>query len=316
MLLASWAPIMTISSGPAALPINVQHVRRQFERRGEMRPAQFLYSEIAQRMNDRLNLIRLDPRKVLDAGSGVGHQTTRLRTRYPKASLVSQDHSAKLLEALRARHKQRPLASLLQRVRKQPGHEIVCADLADSGLPPESIDLVWSNLALHWHPRPHDVLQEWGRILRPGGLVFFSSWGPATGIELRQAIARTAFRTQTLPLVDMHDLGDLMIERGFADPVMDQETLRLTYQNPLDLLNDAWELGGNPHPGRRAGLAGRAWRDSLLNSLEQGPRDNGRLTLTIEVAYGHAWRSAIRRQAGETRISVQAIGKRSRIPPP
>lgn len=302
---------MTVVSDPAALAINPNHVRRQFERRGQMLPAQFLYNEIAQRMADRLSLIRLAPTTILDAGSGVGHQTTRLQQRYPEARLISQDHSAELLAALRQRSKPGFLPTWIRRLRKRPGHEIVCADLAHTRLPPESVDLVWSNLAIHWHPRPHDVLGEWSRLLRPGGLALFSGWGPATGIELRQAIDRAGIQTQTLPLVDMHDLGDLMIERGFADPVMDQETLRLTYENPDALLRDAWQLGGNPNPHRPQGLVGRGWRERLKSAIEQGPRDGDRLTLTVEVAYGHAWRSAIRRQAGETRISVQAIGYRT-----
>ena len=277
-----------------------------------MANAQFLYGEIARRMLDRLSLIRLRPNVILDAGCGVGYQSRALLERYPRARLISQDHSPLLLKQLERREGLNFFTRLLKRLRRKPSHDTLCADMAQTGLPAESVDLIWSNLAIHWHPRPHDVLREWGRIMRPGGLVFFSGWGPATAIELRQAVQKAGISTQTLPLVDMHDLGDLMIQHGFADPVMDQETLRLTYETPDALLRDAWQLGGNPNPQRFMGLPGKSWRQKLLQAIELGPRQEDRLTLTVEVAYGHAWRAAVRKRAGETHISLDAIGNRSR----
>src|SRR5690606_15333907 len=121
------------------------------------------------------------------------------------------------------------------------------ADMASTGLAPESLELVWSNLALHWHPSPHAVLAEWRRILRVDGLVMFSCFGPASLREVRNALVQAGLQTATLPFVDMHDFGDLLIENGFADPVMDQETLTLTYNDPLRLLADVRALGGNPN---------------------------------------------------------------------
>jgi len=303
---------MTDSNSPSALPINSDHVRLQFERRGDMADAQFLYGEVARRMLDRLSLIRLRPAVILDAGCGVGHQSQALTQRYPDARLISQDHSQLLLKQLRQRAGLNSFSKFLKRLRHKPSHDTLCADLAQTGLDAESVDFIWSNLAIHWHSRPHDVLREWGRITRPGGLVFFSGWGPATALEVRQAVHKAGIRTQTLPLVDMHDLGDLMIQHGFADPVMDQETLRLTYETGDALLRDAWRLGGNPSPQRFAGLPGKAWRERLINAIELGPRQDGRLTLTIELAYGHAWRAAVRKRAGETHISLEAIGNRTR----
>ncbi|WP_154389351.1 methyltransferase domain-containing protein, partial [Bordetella pertussis] len=147
--------------------------------------------------------------------------------------------------------------------RGKPAVSFVRADLAASGLPPEQLDLVWSNLALHWHPEPHAVLAEWRRILKVGGLAMFSCLGPGTLRELREALADAGLRTATPTFVDMHDFGDLLVENGFADPVMDQETLTLTYETPQRLLEDVRALGGNPARDRRAGLAGRAWLDRL-----------------------------------------------------
>lgn len=297
---------MTLASQPESLAINTHHVQLQFERRLDRADPAFLYGVVAQRLFDRLKLIRLDPQQILDAGCGTGLRTALLRERFQKAHITSLDHSAAALRRL-------PLDTWSERWarwRKKPRNAVRCADLTDTGLAPESLDLVWSNLAIHWHDRPHDVLKEWARIIRPNGLVLFSGWGPATGIELRQALTGAGLASATLPLVDMHDLGDLMVQQGFADPVMDQETLTLTFDTPAALLKDAWVLGGNPNPNRHPSLVGRAWREKLCAALEKN-RDaqSGKLHLTIEVAYGHAWRSMTRRLGGETRISLASIEK-------
>jgi malonyl-CoA O-methyltransferase len=239
-----------------------------------------------------------------------------LYARYPNARFIGQDHNAGLLTlAQQAAHNIYPHGwrTWVRRLRGEPpATSWIQQDLAQTGLDPESLDLVWSNLALHWHPAPHEVLQEWGRIIRPNGLVFFSCFGPATMQELRQALSIAGLTTTTPNFVDMHDFGDLLIEKGFTDPVMDQEVLTLTYATPEKLLHDVKNLGGNPALGRKATLTTRQWRQRLLDALEQQRRPDGRIHLTIEVAYGHAWRSATRRgQAGETRISVSAIQRKS-----
>jgi len=289
---------------------------RQFSRRGDLSEAQFLYGEVARRMDERLRLVRLAPTQLLDAGCGAGAQIPLLHARYPNAQLIGQDLNAGLLKrAQQHAHSIYPHGwrEWVARLRgRPPATSWIQQDLAQTGLAPESLDLVWSNLALHWHPAPHDVLQEWGRIIRPNGLVFFSCFGPATMQELRQALSTAGLTTATPSFVDMHDFGDLLIEKGFADPVMDQEVLTLTYDTPEKLLRDVRNLGGNPALGRKATLTTRQWRQRLLDALALLRRPDGRIHLTIEVAYGHAWRSAARRvQTGETRISVSAIQRKS-----
>jgi len=307
---------MTTTSTLSRLPLSVEHVMRQFNRRGDLNEAQFLYGEVARRMDERLRLVRLEPAQLLDAGCGAGAQIPLLHARYPNAHFIGQDHNAGLLKlAQQSAHKIYPhgVQAWIGRLRgRPPATSWIHQDLAQTGLDPESLDFVWSNLALHWHPAPHEVLQEWGRIIRPNGLVFFSCFGPATMQELRQALSTAGLTTATPSFVDMHDFGDLLIEKGFADPVMDQEVLTLTYASPEKLLHDVKNLGGNPALGRKATLTTPQWRQRLLNALEQQRRPDGRIHLTIEVAYGHAWRSATRRgQAGETRISLSAIQRKS-----
>lgn len=300
---------MTETSTPRQLAINPAHVQRQFMRHGRPGAAEFLYGEIARRMFERLKLIRLVPQMLLDAGCGEGARSAMLRERYQNAHMISLDHNPRLLEAMR-RNQPAGLRRWFSQIRGRAGQEIVCADLADTGLDAESLDLVWSNLALHWHPDPLAVTREWSRIVKPEGVVFFSCFGPATFIELRQAIQTADLRTAGMPFVDMHDLGDMLIENGFADPVMDQETLTLTYQDPAALLRDARALGGNACSERRASLAGRGWMQRLIDALEQQRSQSGQLKLTVEVSYGHAWRRAVRKQGGETRISLQSIGRK------
>jgi malonyl-CoA O-methyltransferase len=140
--------------------------------------------------------------------------------------------------------------------------------------------------------------------------VMFSCLGPATQAQLRTALQSAGLETATPPYVDMHDFGDMLIERGFGDPVMDQEMITLTYRSAEKLLSDMHVLGGNPNPGRRAALPGRAWRQRLLEALEAQRGMDGTIHLSLEVAYGHAWRgSSVRGPRGETRISVNAIGR-------
>jgi malonyl-CoA O-methyltransferase len=314
---------MTESSQPAtppSLPLVRKHVARQFDRRGDLESAQFLYGEIATRMFERLDYIRLTPTAMLDAGCGAAPAWPRLRERYPQAAYTGIDLSAGVLRYARDRHlpdmgsrlRQSVVNSVLKVAGRAPAAlpSFVQADMAATDLPPESQDLVWSNLALHWHSEPHAVLAEWRRLLRVGGLVMFSCLGPGTFRELRDAVDRAGLATATPDFVDMHDFGDLLVENGFSDPVMDQEVLTFTYREPARLLEDVRHLGGNPAQGRRRGLATPAWKARLEAALDAARGPDGLLRLTMEVAYGHAWRAAVYQAApGETRISVSSIGR-------
>lgn len=302
---------------PPSLPLVAADVPRQFARRGDLSDAQFLYGEVARRMLGRLQYIRVQPQAMLDAGCGAGDNLALLRERYAEAAYTGLDNCDPLLEIARKRHAPADLSAWIGKLaRRGPTNAFINADLAATGLAPESLELVWSNLALHWHREPHAVLAEWRRILKVGGLAMFSCLGPATLRELRQALDDAGLRTATPAFVDMHDFGDLLVENGFADPVMDQEILTLTYRTPEKLLQDVRALGGNPAAGRRGGLVGRDWRARLCDALEAQRRPDGVIALSIEVAYGHAWRAAAHRgTAGETRLSVSAIGGRQRGTP-
>lgn len=304
-------------SQPSSLRLNSRHVVQQFARRNPLDAAQFLYGEVAQRMLQRLSYIRIKPHTVLDAGCGNAHALEPLRAQYPDLDYLGLDACEAVLETARSRYIAKP--GFWQKLRNRPTPPVAfkVADMADTGLAAESVDLVWSNMALHWHPEPHDVIGEWRRILRPGALAMFSALGPGSMIELREAIQQAGLDTATPEFVDMHDYGDLLLENGFTDPVMDQETITLTYKTAEKLLEDLKILGGNPSLDRRRGLAGRSWRQRLTDALERQRHVDGTIHLSIEVVYGHAWRSAAHRSAsGETRISVSSIRRASDITSP
>lgn len=304
-------------SQPSSLRLSSAHVARQFARRNPLDAAQFLYGEIAQRMLQRLSYIRVNPRTILDVGCGNAHALEPLRAQYPDLNYIGLDACEPLLETARRRYASKPGFWQKLRNRPTPPATFRLADMAHTGLDAESIDLIWSNMALHWHPEPHKVIAEWRRLLRPGMLTLFSSLGPGSLTELRTAIEDADLGTATPQFVDMHDFGDLLLENGFQDPVMDQEIITLTYRDADKLLQDLRILGGNPSIDRRAGLAGRAWHQRLVDSLESQRHLDGTLHLTIEVAYGHAWRSAAHRnESGETRISISSIGRASDIVSP
>ena len=300
---------------PPSLPLSVRHVAQQFDRRARRDDAQFLYGEIARRMMGRLGYIRLAPTQMLDAGCGSGDNLPLLREKYPQTAYTGLDHSAGQLARARQRFTPGGLSAWVGRLagRSGPATTFVDGDLAHTGLAPQSQDLVWSNLAMHWHPEPHAVLAEWSRVVKVDGLVMFSCLGPGTLRELRDALVEAGLTTATPTFVDTHDFGDLLIEHGFTDPVMDQETLTLTYRTPEKLLADVRALGGNPVMTRRPGLTARDWSRRLMDALDAQRGDDGLIRLTVEVAYGHAWRASTRRlSATETTFSVDAIGGRSR----
>ncbi len=290
-------------------PINPRHVQLQFNNRAPLDAAQFLYGEIAQRMLSRLNYMTLQPQDIVDAGCGAGHAIDPLRAKYVDMSYVGVDHSAALLAIAEQRHAQTP--SLWQRLRKKgPNAPVfVQADLAKTHLEPASADLIWSNLALHWHPDPEQVIREWRRLLRPERLLMFSTFGPASFQELRQAIEQAQLDTAVLDFVDMHDYGDMLLQHGFTDPVMDQEIITLTYGSAQKLLKDVYSLGGNAHTQRR--LLTRAALQRLIQALENQRQMDGKIHLTVEVAYGHAWRATAQQHGNEVHIPLSSIKRKN-----
>ena len=292
---------MAAERRPASLDRRL--VRRAFERAaGTYDEAAVLQREIGARMAERLGIIRLAPGAILDAGCGTGDAMGELRTRYPAAQVIGLDLAWNM--TLAARRRATPVAaaerSLLARFLGPPAAAaapipgVVCGDIGQLPFAAGSIDLVWSNLALQWVDAPPPVFAEFHRVLARGGLLSFTTFGPDTLRELRAAFAAVDAATHVNRFVDMHDLGDMLVAAGFADPVMDMEMLTLTYTDASALMRELKALGAhNVTAARPRGMMGRARWQRMLDVLE-GFRREGRLPASFEVIYGHAWKPAPR----------------------
>ncbi|MBX9870034.1 MAG: methyltransferase domain-containing protein [Burkholderiaceae bacterium] len=298
-------------------PIDLQRVSALFSDPRKLTGSQFLRREISQRMQDKLELVKIAPHCVLDAGCGEGDDLAYLSQYFPKAHVLALDGSLAMLHL--AAERQRESGGSVERLLgkwtanwsfNKRNKNFICADFSRLPLATASVDVIWSNLALHWHPQPDAIFAEWRRVLRADGLLMFSCFGPDTLIELRRAFAAVDGYSHTLPFVDMHDFGDMLVKAGFSSPVMDMEKLSLTYQQPDALFADVRALGGNPLDTRRRGLMGRDQYQRLLQGLEQGRNQEQRLPLSFEIIYGHAFRPASRSLAsGESVIRLDFPSK-------
>ena len=302
--------IMASPQSPSKMsaPIDQARVRALFADPRRVAPADFLRREIASRMHERLSLVKIVPQRVLDAGCGAGPDLAVLQKTYPAAHIVGLDAAPGMLAAAGTpAPAPRSLGSMLSRLMPaKTGVDLVCGDFGTLSFGPNSLDLVWSNLALHWHPQPDRVFAEWRRVLRVDGLLMFSNFGPDTFKELRTAFASMDETPHTLPFVDMHDFGDQLVEAGFSTPVMDVERITVTYGTAEALLADVRAIGGNPLATRRRGLVGRAaWR-RMIDALEAQRGADGKIPLSFEVIYGHAFRPVPKTTAaGEAIVRFQ-----------
>lgn len=289
-------------------PIDANRVRALFAEPQRVAAADFLRREIAERMHERLSLVKIAPQRVLDAGCGAGPDLGTLQKTYPAAQILGIDASPAMLAGARApAPAMRSLNQMLSRLMPaKAGVDLLCGDFGTLPFGPNTIDLVWSNLALHWHPQPDRVFAEWRRVLRVDGLLMFSNFGPDTFKELRSAFTALDETPHTLPFVDMHDFGDQLVEAGFSTPVMDAERITVTYSTVDALLADVRAVGGNPLATRRRGLIGRAAWGRMVDALEAMRGPDGKIGLSFEVIYGHAFRPVPKTTAaGESIVRFQ-----------
>lgn len=234
-----------------------------------------LAREVSLRMTARLDLVKLSPARVADIGCATGDGIRALQARYPQAFPLAIDYAPEMLAEVK-RHA-RWMDKLLRRASR-----CIAGDVRALPLKGGTLGLAWSNLMLHWLDDPLPAFRELQRVLEVGGLLMFSVLGPDTLKELRAAGATTLRRFH-----DMHDLGDMLMAAGFADPVMDMETIALTYASPRGLLRDQRLLGVRdgllgPLGFREGRRVFRAW---------QAQPSEGRLPATFEIVYGHAWKA-------------------------
>jgi malonyl-CoA O-methyltransferase len=267
--------------------------RRRYERAARTyEDAARLESEVGARMLERLDYVRIEPRRILDAGAGTAREARRLAERYPAAAIVALDFSLGMLR--RARRAQ----GFLSRVFGGRRPLAVCADMTRLPVAARAVGLVWSNMALHALDEPLDALREFQRVLAPDGLLMLSTLGPDTLKELRAAVgARRVHR-----FMDMHDLGDRLVAAGFAAPVMDMELITVTYPSSEALLGELRATGQTSvRADRPQGLSGRRFLAQLRDGLAAQTKES-RLPVTFEVVYGHAWKGTPRAAPAVVRL--------------
>jgi len=274
-------------------------VRRSFNKAARTYDtAAAVATEIRNRLLERLDIVRLQPKAVLDLGAGTGHSSKALRHRYKGAEIVALDLSPGMLE--QAERKQ----SWLRRF------DSVVADAHRLPLKDASVDLVFSNLMLEWCHDPDAVFQEIRRVIRPGGLVTFTTLGPDTLRELRDGWRKIDPYTHVHRFIDMHDLGDALMRAGLAEPVMDTERLTVTYADVDALMKELAASGSsNLAHGRSRGLTTKARLEAVRNAVPRG-QDGGALPVSVEVVYGHAWAGQLRRPqrtGGEVRVPLSSL---------
>lgn len=285
--------------------VDRSHVARRFGRvAGRYGEGDFLVREIDRRMAARLDYVKLEPSRILDLGCSEGASFASLAARYPDAHLIGLDLVPAMLKA------GRPVRPAWQRLlglgKATPS--VVAGDAASLPLKSASVGLVWSNLLLHWLNDPLPAFAEMGRVLEVGGLLMFSTLGPDTLKELRAAFSDGATHTQRF--ADMHDLGDMLVESGFSDPVMDMEVITLTYDDLDAMLAELRAAGSSCAMRERSrGMLGKeAW--AKMRAAYEGMRRDGKLPATFEVIYGHAWKAAPRQTAdGRAIIRFDALKK-------
>lgn len=295
-----------------SVKVDKRQVRRAFERAASSYDAAaFLQREVADRMLERLDYVKINPARILDAGAGTGYGTRLLASRYPDARLIALDLAQSMLQTARGTQPwwKRALPML-----GGSNTAYLCADVDCIPLAASSVDAIWSSLTLQWCNEPEKTFREMYRVLAPNGLLMFSTFGPDTLKELRHAFAGIDGYTHVNRFVDMHDLGDMLGYAGFAAPVMDMEYITLTYADVKSLLRELKDIGAhNVTAGRNHGLMGKQRWHAMVDAYERLRRD-GRLPATFEIVYGHAWvgeRKSTRRDDGRQVIEFQIADRKA-----
>lgn len=282
--------------------IDKSRVRDSFDRAAETYDAaavlqKFVRTEIL----SRLDLVAMQPTRILDAGCGTGHASAALMKKYPKAELVSLDLALGMLRKTQSVNAS--LANRFKRVFGQAQQNLLCADIEQLPLADASVDMIFSNLAIQWCNDLDAAFAGIHRVLRTDGLLTFSTLGPDTLKELRAASKTDAARVSVSRFFDMHDIGDALVRAGFSAPVLDVERVVLTYENAIDVMRDLKAIGAhNAADGRGRGLQGRDFLKKITANYEQFRRED-KLPATFEVVYGHAWKPVSR---PKTKIDLEA----------
>lgn len=282
----------------SAAQLDKQQIRAAFEKAADTYDeVAILQREVGQRLLERLDYLRMQPQRVLDVGAGTGFCSFALSQRYPGVTVTALDIAVNMLRHARATQ------NIWQRLRRRLS--FVAADAEYLPLADASVDMIVSNLTLQWCENLQQVFGEFKRVLAPGGVLMFTSFGPDTLKELRDCWSQVDGYSHVNQFIDMHEVGDALMRAGFAEPVMDMEHITLTYQDAYRLMRDLKQLGAhNVTCQRPRGLTGKQRMQQVVAAYEIFRRE-GVLPATHEVVYGHAWVSeSTVAQPGETKQVV------------
>ncbi len=285
-----------------------QHIQAHFNHAApSYDEAAILQKTVAERVDERLDLTTIEAKTILDIGAGTGLLTEKIIQRYPEAQIFAVDLSESMLKIAKPRltthrfpglgrtlNKLLNTCQLTQRFNQKRAATPINADTYQLPFADGSIDLIVSNLMLQWCDDLDSVFREFRRVLRPEGLIMFTSFGPDTLKELKQSWqAVDAEQEHVNNFIDMHDIGDALGRAGFGQPVMDMEIFTLTYDKPIGVLKDLKAIGAtNANQQRQTGLMGKQRFTAMLNAYEsfRNPQDQ-KVPATYEVVHGHAWAS-------------------------
>ncbi|MDK2124004.1 malonyl-ACP O-methyltransferase BioC [Parachitinimonas caeni] len=246
-----------------------------------------LQREVANRLDERFDYVKLQPTRLLDLGSGTGYGRDLLSKRFPDVQVIELDLALSMLQVAKSKASFWAKGwSVLRGVQRTQ----VCADAENLPFAGAVFDVVWSNLTIQWCNTPDSAFADAWRVLKPGGLFTFSTLGPDTLMELRSAFQTVDDQPHVNRFIDMHDIGDALVKAGFGAPVIDMERITMQYDTVKDVMLDLKGIGAhNVASGRRRGLLGKQAWQKVVGSYEQF-RCNGKLPASYEVIYGHAWK--------------------------
>ncbi|WP_319380451.1 malonyl-ACP O-methyltransferase BioC [Thiomicrorhabdus sp.] len=323
---------MPNSSEHALQPMNRQHIKQHFSHAApSYDEAAILQKTVAERVDERLELTTVEVKTVLDIGAGTGLLTEKVQQRYPQAHCFAVDLSLEMLQQAGKRLAQPRFKSckvlqslvgtcrLTRRWANINRSALINADAYRLPFANGSVDLIVSNLMLQWCDDPDAVFKEFRRVLRPEGMLMFTTFGPDTLSELRQAWLQADPQNEHVNrFIDMHDLGDALIRSGFGQPVMDVEHFTLTYEKPIGVLKDLKAIGATQaNQDRAKGLMGKQRFTKMLQAYEQFRRED-KVPATYEVIHGHAWaaqeiiKGPDRNRSGLIEISLDEFARQTR----
>jgi len=311
---------MTDQQKHSTPPVNRSHIKQHFSHAAPTYDeAAILQKTVAERVDERLELTTLEPKVIVDIGAGTGLLTAKVIQRYPQADIMAIDLSLAMLQQAQQRLKKPKFKWLPQSVWQANSATLVNADAYTLPLKDNSVDLLVSNLMLQWCDDLDSVFAEFRRVLRPEGLIMFTTFGPDTLKELKQAWAiADGVDAHVNQFVDMHDIGDALIRNGFGQPVMDVEHFTLTYEKPMGVLKDLKAIGAtNATLNRSKGLMGKQRFYRMLEAYET-MRSEGKIPATYEVIHGHAWaaqeviKGPDRNRTGLVEISLDEFAKQTK----